>query len=75
MRKMEPEVEGSGNMCVVLVAQSCLALCDPTDCIPRGSSIEMKIEEEWAAVIQIATTLFNRIDNPCLKSREGSLDI
>ena len=65
----------SKHVCVMLVAQSCLALCDPTDCSPPGSSIEMKIEEEWAAVIEIATTLFNRINNPCLKSREGSLDI
>ena len=62
-------------MCVVLVAQLCLALYDPTDYGLPGSSIEMKIEKEWAAVIEIAITLFNRINNPCLKSREGSLDI
>ena len=26
-------------MCVCLVAQSCLTLCNPMDCSPRGSSV------------------------------------
>ena len=40
-------------MCVVLVTQSCLTLCDPTvDCSPPGSSIHAILQArklEWVA--------------------------
>ena len=38
---------------MVLVAQSCLALCDPTDCSPPGSSIHAILQArilEWVAL-------------------------
>ena len=37
------------------------------------SQIEIKWGKEWAAVTDIATALFNWINNLCLKRREGSL--
>ena len=38
---------------VVLVAQSCLTLCDPMDCNPPGSSVRgilQATELEWVAI-------------------------
>ena len=37
----------------VLVAQSCLALCDPVDCSPPGSSVRGILQArilEWVAI-------------------------
>ena len=39
--------------CVCLVAQSCLALCDPMDCSSPGSSVHGILQArilEWAAI-------------------------
>ena len=39
-------------MCV-LVTQSCLTLCDPTDCSPLGSSVHRILQArilEWVAI-------------------------
>ena len=41
--------------------------------VERSGNTEIKRGKEWAAAIEIAATLFNWINNPCLKSREGSL--
>ena len=40
------------NECEVLVAQSCLTLCDPMDCSPPGSSAHGLFQAtlEWAAI-------------------------
>ena len=40
-------------MCVCLVAQSCLTLCNPTDCGPPGSSVHRILQArilEWVAM-------------------------
>ena len=34
-----PRRRGSAVLVLVLVAQSCLTLCDPIDCSPPGSSV------------------------------------
>ena len=34
----------------VLVAQSCLTLCDPMDCRPPGSSVEFSRQEYWSGL-------------------------
>ena len=39
--------------CAVLVAQSCLTLCDPMDCSPPGSSVYEIFQArilEWVAI-------------------------
>ena len=36
---------GPGTCCGGLVAQSCLSLCDPTDCSPPGSSLHWRLLE------------------------------
>ena len=49
-------VPGTGNpllSCLVLVAQLCLTLCDPVDCIPPGSSIHGILQArilEWVSI-------------------------
>ena len=51
----------------VLVAQSCLTLCDPMDCSLPGSSVRARIRE-WVAisfpmkVVQSCLTLFDPMD-------------
>ena len=35
-------------MNVVLVAQSCLTLCDPMDCSTPASSVEFSTQEYWS---------------------------
>ena len=40
-------------VCVGLVAQLCLTLCDPVDCSPRGSSVHGILQArtlEWVAI-------------------------
>ena len=44
-----------GSLCIVcvLVTQSCLTLCDPTDCSPPGSSVHGILQArtlEWIAI-------------------------
>ena len=45
---------GSVFLCVtVFVAQSCLSLCDPTDCSPSGFSVHGILQAkivEWIAI-------------------------
>ena len=59
-------------MCVcvcVLVAQSCLTLCDPMDCIPPGSSVHGILQArtlEWVAIS------FSRVVVHNMPSLEGS---
>ena len=36
--------EGVVHVCVCLVAQSCLTLCDPMDCSPPGSSVHVILQ-------------------------------
>ena len=49
-------VPGTGNpllSCLVLVAQLCLTLCDPVDCIPPGSSVHGILQArilEWVTI-------------------------
>ena len=41
------------HMCVHVCAQSCLTLCDPTDCSPPGSSVHGILQArilEWVAI-------------------------
>ena len=41
------------HVCACLVAQSCLTLCDPMDCSPRGSSVHGILQariSEWVAI-------------------------
>ena len=45
--------EPPGKLLKVLVAQSCLALCDPVDCSSPGSSVHGILQErilEWVAI-------------------------
>ena len=40
-------------MCMYIITQSCLTLCDPTDCSPPGSSVHGILQArilEWAAI-------------------------
>ena len=40
-------------MCMYIIAQSCLTLCDPTDCSPPGSSVQGILQArilEWVAM-------------------------
>ena len=37
--KSKKKVNSTHVCCCCLVAQSCLTLCDPTDCSPPGSSV------------------------------------
>ena len=64
MEKREPSytVGGNANWCsrygehyvlCVLVIQSCLTLCDPTDCSPTGSSVHRILQArilEWVFI-------------------------
>ena len=37
-------------LCVCLVAQSCLTLCDPMDCSLPGSSVGFSMQEYWSGL-------------------------
>ena len=46
--------------CIVLLAQSCLTLCDPMDCGPPGSSVRGILQArtlEWVAICQMGRLL------------------
>ena len=46
-------MQGCVVLCCVLVAQSCLTLCDPMDCSPPGSSVHEIFQArrlEWVAI-------------------------
>ena len=55
VRQLGLEHLTSTEQCVcVLVAQSCLTLCDPTDCSPPGSSVHGISQSrilEWVAIL------------------------
>ena len=47
------KVQSVKNRMKVLVTQSCLTLCDPTDCSPAGSPMQRILQAripEWAAI-------------------------
>ena len=47
----------SEGCCVVLVAQSCLTLCDSMECSPPGSSLH---GISWARILELVAILFSR---------------
>ena len=57
----------------VLVAQSCLTLCDPIDCGPPGSSIHGILQEritEW-----VALPFSRNLPDPGIKPRSRALQV
>ena len=47
------KVQSVKNRMKLLVAQSCLTLCDPTDCSPAGFTMHRILQAripEWAAI-------------------------
>ena len=55
MAKNLPEVQDSSS--VVLVAQSCLTLCDPKDCSPTVSSVHGILQ---ASILEYVAIPFSR---------------
>ena len=54
----------------VLVAQSCLTLCDPMDCSPPGSSVQGILQ---ARILERAAIAFRDLLDPGIKARSPTL--
>ena len=51
-------------VCVCVCAQSCLTLCDPTDCNPPGSSVHGIFQ---ARVLEWGAIAFSKVALCCIK--------